>query len=103
MLIWLDGVSNNWSRDGTIVRPSTNSFERSSTSLGLILVKVLSGAIYGLTITLIFEEIFAYGHFAFWFVLIANLLIFMKVTKKWNFVGVLILDLFLVLVGMILP
>ena len=40
----------------------------SSTSLGLILVKVLSGAIYGLTITLIFEEIFAYGHFAFWFV-----------------------------------
>ena len=74
----------------------------SSSSAGLMLVKVLSGGIYGLTMTLIFEEIFGYANFAFWFVLIANLLIFMKVTKHWNFVGVLILDLFLVLVGMIL-
>ena len=76
--------------------------KHSSTSFGLVFLKVLSGTIYGLTMTLIFEEIFSYGHFGFWFVLIANLLIFMRVTKHWNFVGVLILDLFLVLVGMLL-
>lgn len=74
----------------------------SSTSLALLLVKILSGGIYGLTMSLIFEEIFGFGNFAFWFVLIANLLIFMRVTKNWKFVGVLILDLFLVLVGMLL-
>lgn len=74
----------------------------SSTSFGLLALRLISGSIYGLTMTLIFEEIFGYGHFAFWFVLIANLLIFLRVTKHWNFVGVLILNLFMVLVGMLL-
>lgn len=74
----------------------------SSTGFGLLSLKTISGAVYGLTMTLIFEEIFGYEAFAFWFVLIANLLIFMRITKDWNFVGVLILNLFMILVGMLL-
>ncbi|MFK8138932.1 MAG: hypothetical protein AB8E15_11265 [Bdellovibrionales bacterium] len=76
--------------------------KRSSSSFGLVFIRLVSGLIYGLTMTLIFEQIFAYSNFAFWFVLCANLLIFMRVTKNWNFVGVLILNLFLVLLGMLL-
>lgn len=85
------------SLDGVQVR-----FKKTGSSLSLLLLRLVSGMIFGLTLTLIFEEIFAYGNFAFWFVLVAHTGVFLRITRDWNFVGVLVLNLFLVLLGMML-
>lgn len=73
-----------------------------STSLSLLFFKVLSGLVIGLTMALIIDEILNSGVLAFSLVLVSTLGAFMKVAKGWTWGGVLMFDLFCVLVALLL-
>ena len=84
----MDAVQQRW-------RNSSNSF-----ALGAF--RLVSGAILGLTFALIGDEILDYGNLAFLFVLVSITIAFMKISRTWRVVGVLVFDLICVLVGMLL-
>ena len=73
-----------------------------STSLALIAFKAFSGALLGLTLALIFEEIIKYGTFSFVFVMVATCGAFLRVSRRWGFVGVAVFDLICILIGLLL-
>jgi uncharacterized Tic20 family protein len=68
----------------------------------LILLKVISGLVIGLTITLAFQEIGQFGQVSFFFILIMITGLFVKLTKSWGFITLLIFDLICVLMAMLL-
>lgn len=68
----------------------------------VFLLKLVSGLFLGLTITLIGQEIFAYGNLAFWFVMLLVTAVFLKIAKPWGAWPVLIFDLICFLVGLLL-
>lgn len=77
-------------------------FKSSSTSMALLSFRLVSGMFMGLTLALIFEEIIKYGLLAFVFVIVVTTMSFMRVSKGWNFVGVLVFNLICVLIGLLL-
>lgn len=74
----------------------------STVGLVLLLLKVLSGLIIGLTFTIVFQEIGQYGQLSFLFIMILIAALFTKLTKSWGFVTLIIFDLICVLVAMLL-
>lgn len=85
-----------------IVGALNQKIKNTSTSIGLIALRVISGGVLGLTIALIGEEIFSYQSFSFIFVLLTVLGGFMKLTTGWKYTGVIVFDLFCILLGMLL-
>ena len=76
--------------------------KESSTSIALISFRLLSGVFIGLTLALIFEEIIKYGVLAFTMVIVVSTMSFMRISRGWNFVGVLVFNLICVLLGLLL-
>lgn len=64
--------------------------------------RLVSGIVLGLTFALIGDQILDYGTLAFLFVIVAVSTAFMKISRGWRVVGVLVFDLVCVLVGMLL-
>lgn len=75
-----------------------------SSSIGILttIFKLFSGFILGLTFALIGQVMVNYGDLAFFMVIVVFAGVFMKISKNWRFFGVLLFDLFCVLVGMLL-
>ncbi len=65
-------------------------------------IKIFSGAVLGLTLSLIGQRIFGYGTFSFIFVILVCVGLFLMKAKRWNLVPVLVFDLVCVLVGLLL-
>ncbi|MAE74907.1 MAG: hypothetical protein CL675_12510 [Bdellovibrionaceae bacterium] len=74
----------------------------SSGSIALFAFRLISGLVLGLTMALIFDEIFGFGTGGFVFVLVMFSGVFLRVSRKWSWVFVLLFDLFCLLVGMLL-
>ena len=74
----------------------------SSAGLATFLLKALSGFVLGLTFALIGEEAMGYGNISFIFVILVTCLVFLRLTKPWSWVPVLVFDLVMVLIGLLL-
>lgn len=76
---------------------------KSSTSnLALLIVKLLSGALMGLTLALIFQELIGFGTFSFILIIVVVTLALLRIIKSWTWGRVLIFDLICVLVALLL-
>ena len=74
----------------------------SSRGLGLLLARVVSGLLIGLTIALIFKQLTSIGHFVFTFIIVLSVGAFISLSQKWRFTGVLLFNLFCVMTAMLL-
>jgi hypothetical protein len=63
---------------------------------------LFSGLFLGTTLTLIGQQVFEYGQLLFWFVIVLTTAVFLRVTKGWRWVGVVVLDFTLILIGLLL-
>ncbi len=82
------------------------NIKKSSQDLLTFSVKLVSGAIIALAISLVVQELLGKPsndiNLSFLFVIFVVLLSFLKIVKKWTITSVLIFDLIFVLIGMIL-
>jgi hypothetical protein len=78
-----------------------NNLRQSSSTFMLFAFKLVVGVIFGLTVSLIGEEIFGYGRFLFFFVIVAFTTVFLAIARRWRYVGVGIFILLFILGGMV--
>jgi hypothetical protein len=74
----------------------------SGAGLGLLSLKAGTGLFVGLTFALIFRQLMGVGSFLFIFTIVIFGVIFLKISQKWKFSGVLLFDLFCVMTAMLL-
>lgn len=79
-----------------------DKMKSSTGQLLLLLLKVLSGALVGLTLALIFQELIGFGTFSFVLIIVVVTLALLRIMKTWSWGRVLIFDLICVLVGLLL-
>jgi len=77
-------------------------FAESSSSFITFVVRVLSGFVIGLTFAIIGDEIFSYETWLFTFVVMSVIGVFLRVTKRWAVMIVLLFDLLMVAMGLLL-
>ena len=77
-------------------------FKTSSHAISLITFKAFSGAVLGLTLALIGEEIIQYGMFSFVLVTVVVTGSILRIAKSWTWTHILIFDLICVLIGLLL-
>jgi hypothetical protein len=81
-------------------------FKKTSGDLALFCVKLVSGAILGLTFALIMQVVLGHGDgeapFAFLLMIVVTTGIFLRLAKSWGFTAILIFDLICVLLGLVL-
>ena len=81
-------------------------FKKTSGDLSLLAFRLFSGLVLGLTLGLVMQEMLGYAEgeniLAFLFVIIVTMGVFLRVTKTWSFVTLLVFDLICVLLGMVL-
>ncbi len=83
-----------------------SGFKNTSSQVGLFTLKLVSGAILGLTFALIMQEVMGKAEnenlIAFFFVVIVTAGAFLRIAKSWGLTAILIFDLICVLLGMVL-
>lgn len=81
-------------------------FKKTSIDFVLFGVKLISGALLGLTVALVAEVMLGHGEgenmLVFVFVAVATVGVFMRLAKSWGLTAVLVFDLICVLVAMLL-
>ena len=77
-------------------------FKQSSAGIFTFFFKLVTGLFLGLTFALVGEELIGYESLAFWFVIVAILGAFLRVSRAWSAGAVLVFNLVCVLVGMLL-
>ena len=77
-------------------------FVESSSSFVSFVVRLLSGCVIGFTLAIIGDEIIGYSNLLFTFVVVSVIGIFLRVTKKWAVMIVLLFDLLMVAMGLLL-
>jgi hypothetical protein len=85
-----------------MIKKMQGRIKDSSRSLGLLTVKILSGFILGITLSLILKQVTGMGDFSFIFVIVCMIGVFVKLSQKWKFTGVLLFNLFCVMSAMLL-
>lgn len=78
------------------------SIKKTASQATLITFKILTGLFLGLTLTLIFQEIFQYGNLLFVFVIVAFTGAFVKLSKSWDWKTLFTFNLICVLLGLLL-
>lgn len=76
--------------------------KKSSLSLVLLALRIVTAFVLALTISMIAQELFNFGNFAFVFVMLTTAGLCLKLTAKWSIGGVLIFDLICILVALLL-
>ncbi len=74
----------------------------SSSSVGLIALKILTGLVLGLTFALIGDEVMKYGWFSFILVMVVTVTGLLRIMRGWSWAYVLIFNLICVLIGLLL-
>jgi hypothetical protein len=87
---------------GEFIENMQYALKKNSQNIGLFIVRLLSGLALGVTLTLIGQQILGYGQLLFWFVIVLTTTVFLKMTKGWRWVGVIVLDFILILIGLLL-
>ena len=86
----------------TMISNFQDRVKTSTNAMALVGTKAASGAILGLTLALIGDEIIGYGWFSFALVIVVATGTLLKITKAWSWTQLAIFDLISVLVGLIL-
>ncbi len=71
----------------------------SSSSVGLVICKVVTGLYLGLTLALIGLEILQYGWFSFILVIVATVVSLLRVMRSWSWSHVFVFNLICILIG----
>ena len=83
-----------------------SQIKKTSSDVLLFTIKLISGAMLGLTLALIMQEVLGHAEnenlLAFFFVIIVTTGAFLRIAKNWGLTAVLIFDLICVLLGMVL-
>ena len=81
-------------------------FKKSSGDLFTFFLKLISGLVISLTVSLIIYEMLGKkegeGLLSFFFVIAVFTAVFMRVAKKWSLVSILVFDLVCILIGICL-
>ena len=85
-----------------MIRKMQGRLKESSRGLGLFTIKIISGFFIGLTLALIFKQLMNVGQIIFVLVIVAAVSVFVKMSQKWKFTGVLLFNLFCVMTAMLL-
>ena len=85
---------------GQFVEDLQYKIKTSSGSFLLFTFKLFVGLILGLTFALTGQQIAHYGDFSFTLVIVATMIVFARLAKKWKFWGVLSFALICVLLGL---
>ena len=87
---------------GEFIQNMQYTLKKNSQNISLFIARFLSGLFLGLTLTLVGQQILGYGQLIFWFIIVLTTAVFLKVTKGWKWVGVIVLDFILILIGLLL-
>lgn len=91
---------------GEMVGRMQSHLKKSSGDFLLFFVKMVSGAVLGLTFALIMQEALGKADnenlLAFFFVIIVTTAAFLRISKAWGFTALLVFDLICILIGMVL-
>lgn len=79
-----------------------HTLKKNSQNIGIFILRLISGMVVGLTLTLIAQEMIGYGQLLFWFIIILTTAVFLKTTKGWKLSGVVALDFVFLLIGLLL-
>jgi hypothetical protein len=79
-----------------------DTLRRNSQSIGLFVLRFISGIFWGVVLTLIMQQVLGYGQLLFWFVIVLITALVVKLTKSWKWTGVVVLDFVLILMGLLL-
>ena len=93
------GVANKLSQFASSFQAGVRS---SSTSLFNFLLKLITGFLIGLTVSLVGQEMMSFGSFAFVLMFVVTMGAIFKLLAKWSFGAVVLFDLFCVLVALLL-
>ena len=77
-------------------------FKTTSHAVALLATKAISGALLGLTLALIFQEIIQYGVISFVLITVVATASLLRVAKTWTWSHILIFDLICVLIALLL-
>jgi hypothetical protein len=81
-------------------------FKRTTGGVGLFFLRLVSGAVLGLTFALIMQEVLGLADgqnlLTFLLVIITTTGIFLRLSKVWGLTGLMIFDLIAVLLGLVL-
>lgn len=76
--------------------------KQSSRSIALLMFKLFSSFFVGLTLALVVQTLMGIGQVAFVFIILATMGAFVRVSKGWEFTGVIIFNLFCVMTALLL-
>ena len=76
--------------------------KKSSSDFGTYFFRVVTGGWVGMVFAHIFQMIFEYGNFLFFFVIVLMTGSILRVTRGWGFFSVTVLNLFCILIGVLL-
>ena len=89
-----------------LVGKMQSQLKKTSSGIALFSLKLVSGAVLGLTFGLIMQEVMEKGEgenlIPFFFVIVVVTAGFVRIAKSWGATAVLIFDLICVLIGMVL-
>ena len=87
---------------GQILQTINVKVKSSSNNFLIFLLRLASGAMLGLTLALIGQEIFEYQVFSFVFVIVITTGLFLRRSRRWGAARVFVFDLICVLVALLL-
>lgn len=87
---------------GQFIENVQETLKKNSQNIGIFTLRLFSGFVVGLTLTLIFQQILGYGQLLYWFIIFVAIAAFLRTTKGWTFMAVVGLDFVLVLIALIL-
>ena len=76
--------------------------KKTSNDFGTYIFRVLTGGWIGMVFAHLFQMIFAFENFLFFFVIVLVTGAIVRITRGWGFFSVVILNLFCILVGALL-
>lgn len=87
---------------GQIFSQVQYQFKKTSTNIFHFILRFFSGFFIGLVFSFVGQEIMEYGHFLFLIVIAIVIGVFLRISKKWSFLTIILFDLLFILLGALL-
>jgi hypothetical protein len=79
-----------------------NQFKETTESLSVYVLKIISGLLLALTLSLIFQEIIGFEALSFVLLSTTIMIGFMRIVRNWKVVSILVFDLVCILTALLL-
>lgn len=87
---------------GEMINKVQFRMKKTSGDMGTYLLRVATGGWIGMVFAHLFQMIFAFENFLFFFVIVLMTGTIVRITRGWGFFSIIILNLFCILVGILL-